>query len=340
VADDQTSLQETKQDASGDRGIFVPLIFGGAVATAFGFFAGQLDGVERYLGLSQDDGVLEQALADQTKTLEAQAQEIAAQAEQIAALTQQLGDLPPPVDLSGLETGLADQTSDLGALASRVEAVEKRPMTQGLSEEAVAAYEAQLERLQSAVEDQRAEVEEVLADAKASESSAEENARISLARAAMTRIIAAVDSGAPFAEAAADLQSAGGIDLPDALGATADSRVPTLSDLQQSFPDAARIALAAARAEEAAAGDNGVASFIQRRLGARSVVPQEGDDPDAVLSRAEAATREGRLGDALAELETLPDTAKGTMSEWLDTAQMRHSASLAADELIAALSAN
>ena len=340
MADNQASQHKTDHDGTNDKGTFLPLIFGGAVATLIGFFAGQLDAVEQWLGIAQDDGALEQALADQTKLLDAQSQEISAQADLIATLTKRVEELPPPADLSGLEGGLEASSSILDSLAQRIEDVEKRPMTQGLSEEAIAAYEAELERLQGSVEEQRAEIETVLANARATETSAEEQARISLARAAMTRIIAAVDSGAPFADAAADLQSAGGVEIPQALAATSETGVPTLASLQQSFPDAARAALAAARADAAASGENGLGAFLQRRLGARSVTPQEGNDPDAVLSRAEAAVRDGRLGDALVELDALPDLSKATMFDWFNLAETRHGASLAADELIAALSAN
>jgi hypothetical protein len=111
--------------------------------------------------------------------------------------------------------------------------------------------------------------------------------------------------------------------------------VATLADLQASFPDLARDALAVARDESARSGEatDGATSFLRNMLGARSLEPREGSDPDAVLSRAEAAVRENRLRDALAEIETLPDVAKGTFADWVARTEQRLAAIEAAQGL-------
>ncbi|MFB1024955.1 MAG: hypothetical protein QMC33_06380, partial [Octadecabacter sp.] len=51
--------------------------------------------------------------------------------------------------------------------------------------------------------------------------------------------------------------------------------------------------------------------------------PQEGAGPDAVLSRAEAAIKAGRVADALAELEALPEVARAEMTDWTARATQR-----------------
>ena len=51
----------------------------------------------------------------------------------------------------------------------------------------------------------------------------------------------------------------------------------------------------------------GLGAFLQNQLGGRSVVPREGDDPDAVLSRVGAAVEAGDLSTALTEIESLPE---------------------------------
>ncbi len=323
-----------------DRGIFVPAIFGGAVATALGFFGGQLDWVEERFGLGSDDSALVQLIEDQAAALDTQAATLQGQADMIEALTARLEEVAaatPEIDLSGITGQLETQAADIATLALRVEDIEKRPMTESVSEDAIAAYEAELERLQASVAAQRDEIEALLSEARTSETSAEERARIALARALMSRIITAVDSGAPYAEALAELEATGGADVPAGLAAAADTGVPTLIELQDGFPSAARAALNAARSAE---GGGGLGAFIERQLGARSVEPREGDDADAVLSRAEAAIRQGRLGDALAEVDTLPDAAKASMADWISKAEMRHAASRAADELMTALATN
>jgi len=68
---------------------------------------------------------------------------------------------------------------------------------------------------------------------------------------------------------------------------------------------------------------NRVNAFVRSQLGLRSLAPREGDDADAVLSRAEAALREGDLEATLAELDGLPDPAKAEMAAWVEAATAR-----------------
>jgi hypothetical protein len=95
--------------------------------------------------------------------------------------------------------------------------------------------------------------------------------------------------------------------------------VATDAALLAAFPDAARAALAAVAAEEAQGGgwSDRALAFLQMQTGARSVTEREGTGPDAVLSRAEAALREGRLADAVAEVTTLPPAAQAPLADWL-----------------------
>ena len=55
----------------------------------------------------------------------------------------------------------------------------------------------------------------------------------------------------------------------------------------------------------------------------RSVTPREGTDPDAVLSRAEAAVGEGRLSDSMAEIGALPEVVRAEMAGWMALAEGR-----------------
>jgi len=81
--------------------------------------------------------------------------------------------------------------------------------------------------------------------------------------------------------------------------------------------------------------------MVRRRpLGARSVTPREGDDPDAILSRAEASVMRGRLGEALAEIEALPQVARDAMEDWIAQARTRHEAIGAAQRLMSELGTN
>ena len=331
MAEDKIMSEVANNSASGptsqrnarDKGTFFPIIFGGALATVFGFFAAQVDGVEKLLGLGPDDNGLLEVVEQQAAQIVEQSTMIKTQSGRLSALQDDVDSIPDPapaVDIAGLESRIAIAFSSLEA---RIVDLEKRPMTQGLSPEAVKAYEAELQRMQAAVADQRAEIQALLDTARVSETSAEEQAKIALARAALTRIITAVDTGKSFDDALAQLDEAGGVEIPDVLREMGTKGVPTLASLQDSFPEVARTALSAARSDEASSGEGGIGSFLQRQLGARSVTPQEGNSADAVLSRAEAAVKQGQIGEALSELDSLPEVAKAAVTGWLETARSR-----------------
>jgi hypothetical protein len=132
-----------------------------------------------------------------------------------------------------------------------------------------------------------------------------------LHEASISRLLAALDSGQPFAAA-----------------------VPTLHSLSQSFPEAARQGLEAALvANMGNSWSERATNFLRAQTGARSLSPREGNDPDAILSRAEAALGRGDASAALAEVEALPEPAKQAMSGWIAAAQLR----LEAEKAVAGL---
>lgn len=326
------------------RSVFVPAIFGGLVAGIVGFAAASTDQVSGLL--SGDDQTVAAA--------EVSAEEVAALRDQIAALEARLAetpDAPDAPDLSGVEAQIADglaQQADafaaadaaLGArlddLAAQLTELAQAPVEASISEDAIAAYEAELAAVQAALAEQRAEVETMIAEAAEMEADATESARLAQAQAAATRLFAALDTGSAFSTEVTELQSLG-VTVPDALVASAGG-LTSLGALQADFPTLARTALAAARDETA--GSSGFSGFLQRQLGARSVTPRDGDDPDAILSRAEAALTQGDLSAALTELDMLPDAAKAPLSDWSTAAAARQAALSAADDLAQTLASN
>ena len=122
---------------------------------------------------------------------------------------------------------------------------------------------------------------------------------------------------------------------PNRLFAACATWLQTLAALTEDYPPAAREALSEARRLESDAetGTQRFATFLADQIGARSVTPRAGDAPDAILSRAEAALRDGDLQQALTELEALPDEAKAPLSDWMARAQTRVAAVSAADGL-------
>ncbi|WP_372610195.1 COG4223 family protein [Aquicoccus sp.] len=317
------------------KGGFLPMLIGGLLAAGIGFGAAFYILPEVWPDLGDDDG------------FEAQVSErLDEQAQAIEALQEAEPDLGPIEarldDLEGMQGGIDtldgrvdDMAEAMSALETRVNDLEKRPVTESASPEAVEAYERELQAVQDAMAEQRAEIEELLAEAAEKEASAERSAEEVATRTAMTRILTALDTGTGFAEAAEEL-AAQDVDLPPELAGVADSGVDTMADLASAFPDAARAALAEARKDE----DGGFAAFLKDQLGVRSLEPREGDDADAILSRAEAAVNEGRLTDAMAEIDTLPESARAAMSDWMDRAQARADAVAAAEALGADLDLN
>ena len=313
----ETNAQQTQSAGAG----FLPLLLGGVVAGTIGY------GVATYFPMN--DGSVDVSVQMQ------------AQADQLAALEAKLADIPA-VDLSGVEAQIAsvgDQAAALSGaidtnfadLDARLTEVEKRPGADGtLSDTALAAYQRELEQLRadleilqatvmSAVAQAETDLAAARAEAEALEQEALASAEAVASRAALNRVLTAVETGAPFADALGDL----GGDLPAALSSAAENGVATTAELTSDFPAAARAALATARAEGVSDESGGLGGFLRNQFDVRSTAPQEGSSPDAVLSRAEAAIKEGRVADALAEIEALPEVARAEMTDWTAQATER-----------------
>ena len=74
-------------------------------------------------------------------------------------------------------------------------------------------------------------------------------------------------------------------------------------------------------------------AFLRSQAGMRSLAPREGDDPDAILSRAEAAVRAGELQTAIDEIGKLPETGQTAMADWVADAKARLDVTQAAASL-------
>ncbi|SHH58239.1 mitofilin family membrane protein [Marivita hallyeonensis] len=318
------------------KGGFVPMLLGGAVAAVLGYGAAAYVSQDVWPFNAAEDNGFEAEIRD---ALSAQSGTVSDLSDRLTALE---GAEPPTVDLSPVENGLSavqgtvsDLSGQLDNIVARIDALERQPLEQAVSPEAIEAYERALAELQAEVEAQRAEVAQMAQEAIQAEGNAEEQAQLAASRAALADITTALDTGSAYADAVAVL-SANGVDVPDALGANADNGIATLGALIDGFPNAARAALSAARSSETdnAEGTNRLATFFANQLGARSVAPREGDDPDAILSRTEAALRSGDLATALSEVSALPETAQAALADWQASAQTRLEAKTAADALV------
>ena len=294
---------------------FFPLLLGGVIAGGIGF------GIATFLQPEDNS-------AQMTELLNSQAE----QAEQISDLQAQLENLPTPDVSDQIATGLGDLPDQITEIQDRLQVVERQPNADGtLSETALAAYQAELDALRAELDEQQsavmsaasqagADLAAARAEAERLEQEALAAAEAAVARAAINRIATAVDTGAPFADALGDLDTS---DVPVAFMDAAETGVTTSADLKDDFPAAARAALATARSEGESDDAGGLSGFLLSQFNVRSTSPQEGSSPDAILSRAEAAVKEDRVADALAEIEALPEVARAEITEWTARAQER-----------------
>ncbi len=321
-------------------------MIGGVLAAAAGF------GVAQYVpdgwpigDNSATDGRIAEAEAE-IQTLKADLARIAETppapdqtlADRIAALENAPAPAVAPPQARDVTPRLEAVEAQLAAIASRP--VATGTVDPGLAPAALAALQTQMDALrtaQTAPTALTAETEAALARLTEAEVRATAIAETAAAtidaattRAALIQIRAAIDAGEPFAGAL----SAMGSEPPPALATFAETGLSSLPALQATFPEAARAALEAAlRANMGESWTDRVGSFLRNQTGARSLTPREGTDPDAVLSRAEAALTAGDLPAAMTEIAALPPESLTAMQLWTTQAQQRLDAQAAVADL-------
>lgn len=301
---------------------FLGPLLGGALAAIGGFALSHFN----VLGFGGDSNV--------GSTLAAQLD--ASSKERVAAeqkLTSDLAALTGRV--SALESAPAPAAPDLSrldGLDQRLATLEAIPADGNASTAALTAKLADLEQrfasfpaggadpaLQQKLEDALARLTKAETAANTRASEAEAAAQAATRTKALDALTAAVETGQPFTT---QLQALNDPAVTAALSSLAESGVPSLASLQSAFPDAAREALRTARDLGTEDGWGArVVDFLAAQTGARPLTPQEGDTPDAVLSRAEFALSEGRVADALAELDPLDAAVKAPMDGWITQAK-------------------
>ncbi len=216
-----------------------------------------------------------------------------------------------PVDVTGLESSIAEIREQLAQLAERVEAAP--------TEERVAALETALNDTTEQLSTTAAQVETVAALGPA---------------VAANALGAALEAGAPFTS---ELQALRGLGLDETalagLAPSAETGLPTLNELRSAFENAvATIDLRTPIPE----GTGTLERLVQSARGlveVRPAHPAEGSAPGAVVARMRGALSSGDLKTALAEWNSLPEDAKAKTADWARAAEAR----LAADELVARL---
>jgi hypothetical protein len=280
------------------------------------------------LGLAPSDQS-DLAIAVESRLSEAEA---AAEVDR-AALSALRADLAPMGErLAALEAQPVAEPVDparIDAVEDRLAAIEAVPTSGDASTAALAAKLADLEQRLAALPQgvDQAEVDAALARLAEAEAEASHQAEIAATAAAeaaradaLDRLISAVRSGGDFA---AELAALDDPELSEAL-APYQAGIATQEGLQAEFPDLARQVLDLARqGSEAQGWGSRMIDFLAAQTEARSLTPREGNDPDAILSRAEFALSEERLADALDELQGLDPALRGPLDPWIARAEAR-----------------
>jgi hypothetical protein len=139
--------------------------------------------------------------------------------------------------------------------------------------------------------------------------------------------------GNPFEENLKNIETVLKLEAPEILRSLASTGIPTMTDLIESFPDFARLALAADR-KLTETGNFKILKFLKSQLQARSTIPREGFDTDAILSRSEAFLKSNDLENSLFELSQLNDIAKEAMEPWRISAENRIETLLAVEQFV------
>jgi hypothetical protein len=281
--------------------------------------------------------------------------EIAAVKESVAGIG--TGDLPQ--QLARLQSTLEGQETELETLKQQLTGTET---TRGqLSEEALGridVYRAELDGLRAEVgtlqdrvaglatrldqSEQRAtrEIETARTRVAAIRSEADNRLSAAEAEANLALVRAALESGAPFETPLAALGERAGVSVPPTLAAAAPTGVATMARLRDDFSEAAHAAI---RSSIIAGAGDGVLdrarAFFGAQMASRSLTPQEGASPDAVLSRIEDRLRRDDLDGAIREAEQLPSEAQAALGPWLAAARLRAGAVDGLAELESAVSA-
>ncbi len=344
-APELASMDSVQPKSPTRNGVFLPALSGGVIAAGIGFALSHFN----ILGLAPAP----QDLLDLGNRLSATEATLSKTDAAFAELRATSSAPDPEVlsRISALETAAArpDPAAALDAMTARLDALETQLVNApsggtGVSAAAFSALQAEVRAFKSAgpmaavdlsalVEDTNARLAEAEAKAEALTSEAEKIATEARAAAALGQLRAALDTGQPYT---APLAMLSGSEVPATLSDYAQTGLPTLANLQASFPQAARAALEAAlRANMGESWTDRVATFLRSQTGARSLTPREGSDPDAILSRAEAALAGADLDSALQEIATLPADARTAMADWTGLAERRRAAALAIDALAA-----
>ncbi len=159
--------------------------------------------------------------------------------------------------------------------------------------------------------------------------------------AAIAGMMSRLENGQSFAAPLDKIAALSGTAPPEPLAAVAATGTTTPEELLGDFGRAYQEAVAADIREQSDGGLFGNATARLRSVvSGRPTDAQEGETAEAILSRIEAAVRDGDLDAAIAESAALSEPVQEAMGGWLNALKARAGAMAAATDYTAGLGAN
>ncbi len=296
------------------------------------------------------------ALGDmETRLEELQAALPADNSAALSGLSERLATLESAISQGGgqdpdTRAALESLNTQMARVTDRLEAAEQdltalRNVASSPSPELSSRLSSEAQRLDDLLREQSelatrlAETEEAL-NAAAAAREAAPGSRETLMLLATLQLRDALRGSGPYDQPLTMLQNLAGEDAALAsaiapLERRAPAGLPSLLDLQASFPEVARRIAAIEVGEEGEGWSAGVLRRVAEAVNLRPVGLVEGDAPTAVAARAEVKLNDGDLAGALAELDALEGAAAEAAASWRADAEAR----LAAERAVSALGA-
>ncbi len=273
----------------------------------------------------------------------------------LSGLSERLATLEAAVSQGGgqdpdTRAALESLNAQMARLTDRLEALEQdlsslRSLAGTPSPELSSRLSSEAQRLdellsaQSELAKRLAEAEDALTAAAAAREAAP-GSRETLMLLAMLQLRDALRGSGPYDQPLTMLRNLAGDDpalspIIEPLERRASAGLPSLLDLQASFPDVARRIAAIEVGEEGEGWSAGVLRRVAEAVNLRPVGLVEGDAPTAVAARAEVKLNNGDLAGALGELDGLDGAAAEAAANWRADAEAR----LAADRAVSTLGA-
>ncbi len=249
--------------------------------------------------------------------------------EQISALNSELEGLKraaekPQAESAGLlalqtavpalEATVNDKIGALGNKLARIEETttllnQKADANAGAGE-ALAALERSVDEVKSRAEEQKTALNDLM---ERSKNGADRKTAQALAAAALK---SRIDQGLPYRETLQTLKAVAADADFSALESSADSGIPTLAALGESFSGVSDEILLALAPKKDGDAVSRLLSGAKGLIKVKPLGPVDGDTPVAILSRIGAALQANDLQKASDEWNSLPDAGKAASSDW------------------------